>query len=319
MVGGAYEADFLLAKTEDVSQETTLEEDYMVEALEWGEGLGADIVSGSLGYTEFDDSSSNYTYEDMDGNTAISTLGIKHAAYLGVLCVYAMGNSGNDAWHYISAPADADSIISVGAVDISNNIAGFSSFGPSYDGRIKPEVVALGVSNFVADAYGGYSSWGSGTSYATPLVAAASAVVLSAHPEWSAMEVREALMMTADRNEEPSIDRYGYGLIDAVAAINYTQSTIIEENIVETNRIISAYPNPFNPTTTINFDINEKGLYNISIFNIGGKQVSSQNNSMSAGSNSIQFDGRDLVSGIYTVMIKRDGVVLDNHKVTLIK
>lgn len=220
-VGPAYGSDFLLAKTEDYVNEGIVEEDRMVAALEWGEARGADVASISLGYSEFDDPLDNYTYEDMDGQTAVCTLGAKYAAFLGVTVCNAMGNSGTSAWHYLSAPADADSIISVGSVDLNGTIASSSSYGPSYDQRIKPEVVARGVSdynaNYSTDGYG----TGSGTSFATPLVAGVSCLLLSAHPDWTNMDVREALMMTADRASDPDSTRYGWGLIDALASVNY--------------------------------------------------------------------------------------------------
>jgi serine protease AprX len=229
IVGPAHKADFLLAKTENYVSESTLEEDYMVAALEWGEALGADVASISLGYSEFDDPADNYTYADMDGQTTICTLGAKRAAYLGVIVCNSMGNSGAQAWKYLSAPADADSIISVGAVDSLGVIASFSSFGPSYDNRIKPEVVARGVYDLYARATSntGYSR-GNGTSFSAPLVAGAACMVLSAHPDWTNMDVREALMMTADRSSNPDSTRYGWGLIDVLAAINYVHLPVPE-------------------------------------------------------------------------------------------
>lgn len=221
-VGAAFRSDFLLAKTENYASEGTYEEDYMVAALEWGEGLGADVASISLGYSEFDDPADNYTYSDMNGVTTICTLGAKQAAYLGMVVCNSMGNSGTSAWHYLSAPADADSILSCGSVDLNGVIAASSSYGPSYDGRIKPEVVARGVSDsYAVSSTNTTYSTGSGTSFATPLVAGVACMLLSAHPDWTNMDVREALMMTANRASNPDSTRYGWGLIDALAAVSY--------------------------------------------------------------------------------------------------
>ncbi len=236
MRGVAYECQFLLAKTEILDQEIQVEEDFYVAGLEWGEALGADVVSSSLGYLDW------YSYEDMDGATAITTRGVDIAASLGMVCVTAAGNEGSAGWYYIIAPADADSVISVGAVDISNNIASFSSHGPSYDGRIKPEVLAQGVGTFAAGTTSptAYIS-ASGTSLATPLVAGAAVLVLQANPHWTPMMVREALMMTADNRTTPDNTR-GFGLIDVMAAINYdfgyTLGDISEDSSLDISDVV---------------------------------------------------------------------------------
>ena len=213
--GAAYQCKYLLAKTEMVNEEIQAEEDLYVAALEWGEALGADVASSSLGYLDW------YTYNNLDGETAITTRGVDIAVSMGMVCVTAAGNEGNQDWYYIIAPADADSVISVGAIDGTNTIASFSSHGPTADGRIKPEVLARGVSTFGAgtDSVGAFM-FGSGTSLATPLVAGACALILEANPNWSPMMVREALMMSADGSYAPDNSR-GFGLIDVVAAINY--------------------------------------------------------------------------------------------------
>ncbi|MDA3838332.1 MAG: S8 family serine peptidase [Candidatus Delongbacteria bacterium] len=316
LVGPAYRSDFLLAKTEDYLNESTLEEDYMVEALEWGEALGADVASISLGYGEFDDPLENYTYEDMDGETTICTLGAKRASYLGVTICNSMGNSGNDPWKYLTAPSDADSIISVGAVDVNGLIASFSSYGPTYDGRIKPEVVAWGVSNYHAD-YSSTSSYGtgSGTSYSTPLTAGVACLLLSAHPEWTNMEVREAMMMTADRSSNPDTDgRYGWGLIDALAALNYTTGINNTENII-TNSQLFNYPNPFNPETIIHYTDLAKNS-KISVYNIGGEIISEYSNL--SGSGKIRFNADNLPAGVYFCSIYNENMI-NTIKMLLLK
>ena len=333
LVGPGFKADFLLAKTEDTTQEDNIEEDWYVEALEWGEALGVDVVSASLGYTEFDDSAQNYTYEDMDGETAISTLGVKRASYLGVLCVPAAGNSGNSAWQYISAPSDADSCLTIGAVDSYGDIASFSGYGPTYDDRIKPEVVALGVDNFHADASSNnsYSGYGSGTSYATPLVAGAACVVLSAHPDWTNMQVREAFMNTADRYVNGTMGgfddtRYGYGLIDVMAAINYTPVGIDDnyELAITNFELKQNYPNPFNPVTKINYELQitnyEKA--EIVVLNALGQKVWSSpvtRYGILPVTGSILFDGSKFNSGIYYYSLIVDGKKMDTKSMVLIK
>ncbi len=218
LYGPAFKASFILAKTEDESDEQPIEEDNWVAGLEWADSVGAEVVSSSVGYLDW------YTYEDMDGNTAVCTQGADLAASRGILVVNAAGNERDDPWFYIIAPADADSVVAVGAVDSDGMITGFSSSGPTYDGRIKPEVVARGLATFCAlasgtDEYGGVN----GTSLSTPLVAGCAAVLLSAHPNWTAMQVREALMMTADRASDPDT-LYGWGLVNLFDALNYNPS-----------------------------------------------------------------------------------------------
>jgi serine protease AprX len=148
LVSPAFGASFILAKTEYVPTETNVEEDNWVAGIEWEESYGVDVVSSSLSYNEFDAGQKSYTYQDMNGRTATTTKAAVLAMRRGVVVVSANGNEGLSSWHYLTSPADADSIISVGAVNEAGKIAGFSSVGPTSDSRIKPDVVAQGVSTF---------------------------------------------------------------------------------------------------------------------------------------------------------------------------
>ncbi len=212
LYGPAYNAEFLLAKTEDVSQEVPIEEDWYVAGLEWGESLGADVASSSLGYIDW------YTPEDLDGLTAVTTIAVNIAIENGMVITTAAGNSGEDG---IIAPADAFDVITCGAVDWEGVLAWFSSVGPTADGRTKPEVCARGVSTWCADitSPSAYRE-ASGTSLSTPLVGGAAAIILSAHPDWTPQMVREALMMTASNAETPD-NQYGWGIINVMAALTY--------------------------------------------------------------------------------------------------
>ena len=294
LIGPAFKANFLLAKTEILDQEIQLEEDNYVSALEWGEALGADIASSSLGYTDW------YTWEDMDGNTAVTTKAVDIATRLGMLCVTAAGNERTEPWEHIIAPADADSVIAVGAVDDDGLIAWFSSPGPTFDGRIKPEVCAQGVLTASASGNNGYG-FGSGTSLATPLVAGAAAVLLSARPTWTPMMIREALMKTASQANSPD-NNYGYGIIDIWAAIN-VDSLLIDGIMTPIDSLLiipdvfelyQNYPNPFNANTTIEYDLKKNTRVEIKIFNILGKEIITLvNNIESPGGKSITWDGTD--------------------------
>jgi len=225
LYGPAYRAQFILAKTEDVRSETPIEEDNWVAAIEWAESLGADVASSSLGYYDW------YSYEDMNGDTAVTTKAADMAAARGVVVCAAAGNWRQDSWHYISAPADADSIITVGAVNDKGLIAGFSSAGPTYDGRIKPEVVAMGVLDWMANPAKGVKEYryASGTSFSTPLIGGVAALLVQAHPTWTPMQVREALILTANRAASPDT-LYGWGLVDALKAIQYHQKGDVDGN-----------------------------------------------------------------------------------------
>lgn len=218
LIGPAFDAQFVLSKTEDIRSETRAEEDSYVAALEWAETLGVAITSASLTYVRFDDGF-RYTFPDKDGDSAVITRAVDIAAAHGLLCVNALGNYGCDEVGTLGTPADADTILSVGAVDSLNGIAWFSACGPTYDGRTKPEVLARGVLTVWADANGpGLFGYSNGTSLATPLVSGAAALLMEAHPDWSAMQVHDALMLTADRADSCD-DRYGWGRINAAAAM----------------------------------------------------------------------------------------------------
>jgi subtilisin family serine protease len=217
IIGPAFGASFLLGKTEDIRSETPIEEDYWVEGIEWMETQGALIVSSSLGYTTFD-GGTGYLFSDLDGNTAVTTVAADFAASLGVLVVNAAGNSRNDDWGRIITPSDGDSVVAVGAVDRQGSLASFSSPGPTYDGRIKPDVCAMGVSNYFALNVDTVSySNGNGTSFATPLVAGASALLLEANPSWTAIDVVRKLKGTASQSGSPDND-YGWGIINTLRA-----------------------------------------------------------------------------------------------------
>lgn len=221
LVSPAFNAYFILGKTEYVPTETNIEEDNWVAAIEWMEMNGVDVVSSSLGYSEFDAGQKSYTYADMNGHTATTTKAAVIAARKGVVVVNAMGNEAATSWHYLTSPADADSIISVGAVQSNGTYAGFSSVGPTSDGRTKPDVVALGVGTYNAiPGKMAYAGSYQGTSLATPLVAGVAAQILSAHPELTPVQVRDALRNTASNASSPD-NMIGWGIVNAYDAVLY--------------------------------------------------------------------------------------------------
>ncbi|CUS85520.1 S8 family peptidase [Candidatus Kryptobacter tengchongensis] len=226
-------AKFVLAKTEDVRSETPVEEDNWVKAIEWMDSLGVDIVSSSVGYLDW------YTYQDMDGNTAKITKAADIAFQKGIVVVNSAGNERNTPWRYIIAPADGKYVIAVGAVDSLGRVASFSSMGPTYDGRIKPDVCALGVSVFGASTSSKNSYvYASGTSLSCPIVAGIAALILSTHPELNSFEVRDAIRNTASRSENPDND-YGWGIVNGLSACLYHGPII--SNFPEITQSVDGY------------------------------------------------------------------------------
>ncbi|MBD3232454.1 MAG: S8 family serine peptidase [candidate division Zixibacteria bacterium] len=213
LIGGAFGADFALAKTEIVSGEYQLEEDNWVAAAEWADSIGADIISTSLGYNAW------YDYDDMDGNTAVTTVAADIAASRGILVVCSAGNEGDDAWRYILAPADGDSVIAVGAVNAEGIRRDFSSVGPTSDGRIKPDIMALGQDVYCASFHTPDSYiYSTGTSVAAPLGASAAALILQAKSkQLNPQELMDLLHVHSSQSSNPDT-LYGWGIPDAFRA-----------------------------------------------------------------------------------------------------
>lgn len=244
-IGTAPKATFHLCITEDVYSEHPIEEANWLAAAEYADSVGVDVISSSLGYTDFDAPSISYTYADMTGRNAISSRAATMAARVGMLVVSAAGNEGNHAWHYISAPADADSIMTVGAVDSLGNHAYFSSYGPTADGRIKPTLTAMGLATAVLSPNGG-AFRGNGTSFACPVLAGMAAGFWQANPTLTAQQVIVALRSTATQALNPD-NTLGYGIPNFVAAYNALHpSAPLATNspAAAVEDVLSLYPNP---------------------------------------------------------------------------
>jgi len=209
-MGKAPKANFYLYRTEDTGSEFPIEEHNMVCGMERADSTGADIISASLGYFEFDDPSLNYTYANMNGNTTISARGADLAAKKGILFFNAAGNEGNGAWHFIITPSDADSVVAVGAVG-TNGVAGnFTSLGPSSDGQVKPEVASVGVGARIQTTSNTVAS-GNGTSFACPNMAGLGTCLWQGFPEYNNMRIVRALKEAGSRFTNPN-DSIGYGI-----------------------------------------------------------------------------------------------------------
>ncbi|MBN2227745.1 MAG: S8 family peptidase [candidate division Zixibacteria bacterium] len=214
IIGPAFGADFILARTEKLYEEDTTEERFWIEAAEWADSLGATIISSSLGYLDW------YEYEDLDGMTAPITVAADIAVSRGIAVFNSAGNqrcpNPQNCFYYVTPPADGFGVMAIGSVDSLGVLAGTSSAGPTYDGRLKPEIVTQGVNTYAADYQGGYRRR-NGTSSAAPQAAGAAALILEANPDWTPTQLREAMMRSGNRHDNPD-NLYGHGLLNAFKA-----------------------------------------------------------------------------------------------------
>jgi serine protease AprX len=242
MVGAAPGASFVLARTEVTSSERHVEELNWLRAMEWADSIGVDIIHSSLGYSEFDSLEGDYTYFDMDGKSTLITIAAEQAASRGIFITNSAGNLGNKPWYYITAPCDGINVLCIGAVDSFKTVANFSSRGPTSDGRIKPDVTAMGRNNTVPDE-NGILKRGSGTSFSGPLVAGLVACLKGAHPTKTNAQITEAILKSSDRYFTPDI-AYGHGIPNAMIA----DSILKTMPVLGIGRIskleVSVYPNP---------------------------------------------------------------------------
>jgi subtilisin family serine protease len=308
LIGPAFGASFILAKTEFVAAETVLvEEDDWVSALEWADSLGAEVVSSSLGYF-FSDDGLGHTQSEMDGNTAVITVAADLAMSKGILVVSSAGNERGSAWGTITAPADGDSVLAVGAVNNLGQIAGFSSPGPSADGRIKPDVCARGFNTACATSSTN-SSFGaaSGTSLSCPLVAGAAALLFESDTAMTPFTAYTRLRATASRASNPDND-FGYGIINAFAASGLDTGFVSrgKETIG-----LKVYPNPTRGRATIRVATERRRNVQIAIFAPSGEVVWREKvETIGNGVPSFLFwngdnqKGEKAASGVYFVLVK---------------
>jgi hypothetical protein len=209
-VGTAPDASFYLFITEDNNKETPLEESLWVEAAERADSLGVDVINTSLGYYTFDNPKHDYTYADMNGSKTFISRGAEIGVSRGMILVNAAGNEGADPWKYIIAPADAKSVLTVGAVNASKVIASFSSFGPTSDGRVKPDVLAHGQLVYVINSAGNIAT-SNGTSFASPVMAGVIACYWQKNPTKTNKEIIQMVRESAHLYNNPS-PQYGFGI-----------------------------------------------------------------------------------------------------------
>ncbi len=229
-IGTAPQASFYLFRSEDINSEYPIEEHNLAAATEKADSLGVDICSISLGYNTFDSSIFDYTYNDMNGNKTISARAVNYAAKKGLLMVVSAGNEGDNSWHYILTPGDADSAFTIGAVDSTGIIGAFSGYGPNSNNQIKPSAVAIGENAVVANSSTGMPMFSNGTSFACPNMAGITTCLWQAFPEASNMEIIKTLEQSASIANTPN-NRMGYGIPDAKKAFVMLQKKYFSKQI----------------------------------------------------------------------------------------
>ncbi len=215
-IGSAPEADYWLAITEDKNFEYPIEEDYWVAGAEWADSVGVDIINTSLGYNRYDDESMSYLITDLNGRTAFCSRGANMAADKGIIVVVAAGNEGMKLWERITFPGDASDVITVGSVDANGIRSPFSSVGYTSDGRVKPDIMAMGSNTHMVLIEHNVTT-SSGTSFATPIIAGGLACLWQGLPQYSASQIKDAILKTSSMYNTPG-PSYGYGLPNFYAA-----------------------------------------------------------------------------------------------------
>lgn len=312
MVGTAYKASYYLFHTEDGAGENIVEEYNWVSGAEYADSLGVDVCSTSLGYIDFDMPQWDHHFEDFDGHTAPMSIGAEIAASRGMVCMNSAGNeyAGNCT---LGIPADAEHIVTVGAVNAQGQRADFSSTGPTYDGRIKPDVMAMGEDTYVASGYGSWWPYynGSGTSFSCPVLAGAVACLRQAFPTASVQEICDALRAAGNYANNPD-NYYGYGIPDFVEAYNILLSLSVDETTVGEDELFSVFPNPGKGNLKIalndGVEIIDGTVYDMTgrvVFNtMNVKELESALNNLSAGVYQVKMDSEQGSQIVKVVILK---------------
>ncbi|MBM3325576.1 MAG: hypothetical protein FJY65_01130 [Calditrichaeota bacterium] len=291
-IGIAPQAQYVLTKTENSAGETRIEEDYWVAGLWFHDSLGVDVLSSSVSYREW------YGYADMDGRTAVTTRAADSAAAAGMVVVNSMGNTGGAGYPYtkMGAPADGRFVIGVGGVNRDSTYWAASSQGPTYDGRIKPDLAALSETVSVASSFDDTSYfYSNGTSFACPLVAGAAALVLQANPELTSRQTLDILRRTAHSARQPDT-LIGWGVPDVLAAIRMARRSVTRTTLLPVEAHFTLYPNPFNGVLTITSNA-PIGAGQIVVRDLLGRCVKPEIKAISP--NIYQFDFAGLPAGRY--------------------
>lgn len=295
LVGTAPDAKFYLFITEDINSENPVEESYWVEAAEMADSLGVDVINSSLGYFGYDNPAYSYSYSDMTGNKAFASKGANIAFLKGMIVVCSAGNSGGSSEPFVGVPAEATNVIAVGAVKFDRTLASFSSIGPSFDGRVKPDVMAQGQASVVASTSGAITT-ANGTSFSSPIMAGMITSFWQALPNATNVEILQFVKQASDRFANPTA-QFGYGIPNFQIALNIALSINTPVNATQT--AFSIVPNPCNNEITINFSSLIKNA-SIKIYSVLGKEIYAMENIAPQS----KIDLTSLQSGIYFYKMK---------------
>jgi subtilisin family serine protease len=287
LVGTAPKANYYLFRTEEAGTEYPVEEQNWAVAAEVADSLGVDLITSSLGYSTFDDPALNHTYADMNGKNTMITRAADMAVKKGMIVTNSAGNAGASSWKYLIAPADGDSVFAIGAVNVNGQVAGFSSYGPSADGRIKPDIASVGWNTVITNTAGN-AVQGSGTSFSNPNIAGLITCLWQAFPEFSNMEILDAVKKHSSRYTNPD-DRIGYGIPNMKAAYEYLfkERQIRQAVKVLGENYIKAYPIPFSNQFSVLYKSAESGKLSMELIDVSGRIISAQ--SKTVGNNEINF------------------------------
>ncbi len=298
IMGSAPRADYWLLRTEDANSEKLIEEYNWIRGAEFADSVGADVLTTSLGYTEFDNTSQNHTFATLDGKTAPMSIAANLAARKGLLVLNSAGNGNGSSWPKIGIPADADSICTVGAIDSLSNVTGFSSLGPTADGRIKPDLVARGGNAWVSGTTGSCFQ-ANGTSFSCPILAGAMTCFWQAHPNFNAFKVIDTLRKTASNFASPNNSR-GWGTPNMCAV---AITTVAKHHLSDAGNFIVS-PNPFNSLISIKLEQINPGTITVQLYNVLGSLVKTYKETNPAAM--LNYDLSDLNSGVYFVKISNN-------------
>ena len=302
MIGSAPAASFWLFKTEDDSSESPVEEQNWVAAAEFADSVGADLITTSLGYSYFDDSTYNLSYAQRNGHTALVSMAANLAVTKGMIVTASAGNFGFETTEkkYVSCPADGDSVYTVGAIDINGHIAGFSSWGPNGSGQIKPDGVSVGLGTSIIGPDGiAYS--GNGTSFSNPNLAGLISCLWQAFPEFYPNDIISAVRQSSNQYAHPD-GRYGYGLPDFEKAYQILAlKKVLEEHTLTSSDWIHVFPVPFQDKFYLVVLPNVSGISNLQLLDVSGRVIQTISIPVTAGqSQLVEYPlDRPLARGAY--------------------